>query len=52
VIALGDLPKWLRLFRVAHALIEQVNSPQLTIDRWISGLKFNLTIIEVTVLAR
>jgi hypothetical protein len=34
---LGDLPKWLRLFRVAHSLIQQVNSPQPIIDRWTFG---------------
>jgi nucleotidyltransferase AbiEii toxin of type IV toxin-antitoxin system len=37
VIALGDLPKWLRLFRVAHSLIEQVNSTQPIIDYWTFG---------------
>jgi Nucleotidyl transferase AbiEii toxin, Type IV TA system len=37
VIALGDLPKWLRLFRVAHSLIEQVNSSQFVIDHWTFG---------------
>jgi hypothetical protein len=37
VIALDNLPKWLRLFRVAHSLIEQVNSPQRIIDHWTLG---------------
>lgn len=34
---LGDLPKWLRLFRVAHSLIEQVNSAQVIIRNWTFG---------------
>jgi len=36
-MAVGALADWVRLFRIARSLIEQVNSDQLIIDYWTFG---------------
>ena len=36
-MAADDLSQWVRLFRIARSLIEQVNSEQLIIDHWTLG---------------
>lgn len=35
--AVAALPEWVRLFRIARSLIEQVNSEERIIDKWTFG---------------